>query len=81
VIGQMSYYPMVENLASNISPRAGTSRLGATGSRSGTGHYGVGVLLESCLADKLAFVERTRRLIRNVFEVKMAKKIAERLAA
>jgi ferritin-like metal-binding protein YciE len=29
-----------------------------------TGHYGVGVLLESCLADKLAFVERTRRLIR-----------------
>jgi ferritin-like metal-binding protein YciE len=30
-----------------------------------TGHYGVGVLLESALADKLAFVERTRRLIRN----------------
>jgi ferritin-like metal-binding protein YciE len=29
-----------------------------------TGHYGVGVLLETCLADKLAFVERTRRLIR-----------------
>ena len=28
-----------------------------------TGHYGVGVLLESCLADTLAFVERTRRLI------------------
>jgi ferritin-like metal-binding protein YciE len=33
-----------------------------------TGHYGVGVLLESCLADKLAFVERTRRLIRNIIE-------------
>src|ERR1700745_2146232 len=46
-----------------------------------TGHYGVGVLLESCLADKLAFVERTRRLIRNVVEVKMAKKIGERVAA
>ena len=46
-----------------------------------TGHYGVGVLLESCLADKLAFVERTRRMIRNVVEVKMAKKIAERVAA
>ena len=30
-----------------------------------SGHYGVGVLLESCLADKLAFVERTRRLIRD----------------
>jgi ferritin-like metal-binding protein YciE len=46
-----------------------------------TGHYGVGVLLESCLVDKLAFVERTRRLIRNVVEVKMAKKTAERVAA
>jgi ferritin-like metal-binding protein YciE len=46
-----------------------------------TGHYGVGVLLESCLADKLAFVERTRRLIRNVVEAKVAKKIAERVAA
>jgi ferritin-like metal-binding protein YciE len=29
-----------------------------------TGHFGVGVLLESCLADTLAFVDRTRRLIR-----------------
>jgi len=46
-----------------------------------TGHYGVGVLLESCLADKLAFVERTRRLIRNVIETKVAKKLGERVAA
>jgi ferritin-like metal-binding protein YciE len=46
-----------------------------------TGHYAVGVLLESCLADKLAFVERTRRLIRNIIEVKVAKRIAERIAA
>jgi ferritin-like metal-binding protein YciE len=46
-----------------------------------TGHYGVGVLLESCLADKLAFVERTRRLIRKVVEAKVAKKIVERVAA
>jgi len=46
-----------------------------------TGHYGVGVLLESCLADKLAFVERTRRLIRNVIEARVAKKIVERVAA
>ena len=30
-----------------------------------TGHYGVGVLLESCLADKLTFVDRARRLIRD----------------
>lgn len=37
-----------------------------------TGHYAVGLLLESCLADKLAFVERTRRLIRERFQAKMA---------
>ncbi len=42
-----------------------------------TGHYAVGVLLESCLADRLAFVERTKRLIRNVIEAR----VAERLAA
>ena len=41
------------------------------------GHRGVGVLLESCLANKLAFAERTRRLIRNIVETK----VAERLAA
>jgi ferritin-like metal-binding protein YciE len=41
-----------------------------------TGHYGVGVLLESCLADKLAFVERTRRLIQNLIEGKVAARIA-----
>jgi ferritin-like metal-binding protein YciE len=40
------------------------------------GHYGVGVLLESCLADKLAFVERTRRLIRNVVESRIAERAA-----
>jgi ferritin-like metal-binding protein YciE len=28
------------------------------------GHPAIGVLLESCLADKVAFVERTKRLIR-----------------
>jgi ferritin-like metal-binding protein YciE len=31
-----------------------------------TGHCGVGVLLESCLADNIAFAQRTRRLIRNI---------------
>jgi ferritin-like metal-binding protein YciE len=45
------------------------------------GHYGVGVLLEACLADRLAFVERTRRLIRNMVETKVAeRKAAERAA-
>ncbi len=41
-----------------------------------TGHYAVGVLLESCLADKVAFVERTRRLIRNLVATKLAAKAA-----
>ena len=46
-----------------------------------TGHYGVGVLLESCLADTLAFVERTRRLIRNVIETKVAERVTEKKVA
>jgi ferritin-like metal-binding protein YciE len=41
-----------------------------------SGHFAVGVLLESCLADKLAFVERTRRLLQNLTATKMAEKIA-----
>ena len=45
------------------------------------GHHGVGVLLESCLADKLAFVERTRRLIRAIAEVRVTeRKMAEQAA-
>jgi ferritin-like metal-binding protein YciE len=36
-----------------------------------TGHYAVGSLLESCLADKLAFVERNRRRIRRFVESEM----------
>jgi ferritin-like metal-binding protein YciE len=42
-----------------------------------TGHYGVGVLLESVLADKPALLERDRRIIRHIIEGK----VAERLAA
>jgi ferritin-like metal-binding protein YciE len=41
-----------------------------------TGHYAVGVLLESCLADKVAFVERTRRLIRKIVATKLEAKVA-----
>lgn len=37
------------------------------------GHPGVGVLLESCLADKLAFAERTKHLIREHLEQKVAR--------
>jgi ferritin-like metal-binding protein YciE len=40
-----------------------------------TGHYAVGVLLESCLADKLVFIERTRRLIRDLIATKMAARV------
>ena len=36
-----------------------------------TGHFAVGSLLESCLADKLAFVERNRRRIRRMVESEM----------
>ncbi len=46
-----------------------------------TGHYAVGLLLECCLADKLAFMERTRRLMRNIVEIKVTKKLVERVAA
>jgi ferritin-like metal-binding protein YciE len=46
-----------------------------------TGHYAVGLLLETCLADKLAFVERTRRLLRNIVEAKVAERVAKRVAA
>jgi ferritin-like metal-binding protein YciE len=40
------------------------------------GHHGVGVLLESCLADHLAFAERTRSLIHRIVEAKIAAKAA-----
>jgi ferritin-like metal-binding protein YciE len=46
-----------------------------------TGHFGVGVLLESVLADKLAFLERDRRLIRHIIAGKIAERIDERIAA
>jgi ferritin-like metal-binding protein YciE len=46
-----------------------------------TGHWGVGVLLESCLADRQAFVERTRRIIRHMAEARAVKKVSERVAA
>jgi Mn-containing catalase len=35
-------------------------------------HSAVGVLLETCLADKLAFVERTKRLIREQVQERIA---------
>lgn len=46
-----------------------------------SGHSGVGVLLSSCLADRLAFAERANRIVRQIAETKMGKKVAERLAA
>lgn len=41
-----------------------------------TGHHGVGLLLESCLGETLAFIDRTRRVIRNIAEAKIAAKVA-----
>jgi ferritin-like metal-binding protein YciE len=41
-----------------------------------TGHPAVGALLETCLADKLALAERTRRMIRQVVETKVAERVA-----
>jgi ferritin-like metal-binding protein YciE len=41
-----------------------------------TGNFGVGVLLETCLADKLAMAERTRRLIRHIAEERLAERRA-----
>jgi len=41
-----------------------------------TGHYGVGVLLESCLAEQIVFAERMRRLIVNIIEGKVAATLA-----
>ena len=41
-----------------------------------TGHYGVAVLLESCLADKLALMERNKLLLRNLIETKIAERVA-----
>jgi ferritin-like metal-binding protein YciE len=47
-----------------------------------TGHFGVGVLLESVMADKLAFLERTSRLVRHIIEGRVAERlVAERLVA
>lgn len=46
-----------------------------------SGHYAVGVLLESCLADKLAFVERSRRLVQTLAATKVAEKMAARSVA
>jgi Domain of unknown function (DUF892) len=40
------------------------------------GYHGVGLLLETCLADKLAFAERNRCLIRQLVEAKLAERAA-----
>jgi ferritin-like metal-binding protein YciE len=41
-----------------------------------TGHFGIGVLLESCLADTLVFVERTRRHLTTLIESKVTGRLA-----
>jgi ferritin-like metal-binding protein YciE len=46
-----------------------------------SGHSGVSALLETCLADKLVFVERADRLLHHLIGSKMAKKSAARSVA
>lgn len=41
-----------------------------------SGHFGVGILLESCLGEKLAFVDRARRLIHRIAEAKATERAA-----
>ena len=40
------------------------------------GHHGVSLLLETCLAAKLTFVERTQRFLREFVEVRVAERAA-----
>ena len=40
------------------------------------GNHGVSLLLETCLADKLTFVERTQRFLREMIETKVAERSA-----
>ena len=40
------------------------------------GHYGVSLLLETCLADRLTFVERTQRFLRELVEARIAERAA-----
>jgi ferritin-like metal-binding protein YciE len=46
-----------------------------------SGNYGVAALLETCLASKLALVERTQHWLRRIAETEMAEKIAAKRAA
>jgi ferritin-like metal-binding protein YciE len=41
-----------------------------------SGNYGVGVLLESCLADHLAFIERTKRVVQALIETRVVARAA-----
>jgi ferritin-like metal-binding protein YciE len=47
-----------------------------TAAADATGHHNIGMLLESCLADNIAFVERTRRFVRGAIEAKLSDKVA-----
>lgn len=44
------------------------------------GHHGVSLLLETCLADRLTFVERTQRFLRDLVEARVAERAAAALA-
>jgi ferritin-like metal-binding protein YciE len=47
-----------------------------TAAADATGRHNLGMLLESCLADNVAFGERTRRFVRNAIEARVAERKA-----
>jgi ferritin-like metal-binding protein YciE len=58
--------------ANHLAHVEGASYIALIGAADSFGHPGVGVLLESCLADRIAFAERTRRMIREHVEQKVS---------
>jgi len=58
--------------ASHLAHLEGAGYLASIEAADTLGHPGVGVLLESCLADKFAFARRTKRLIREHIEQRVS---------
>ncbi len=46
-----------------------------------TNHFGIGLLLETLMADQIALIERNQRIIKNLVEIKVLEKVAQRVAA
>ena len=71
------HLPLVRKLfvlakASHLAHLEAAGYMALTEAADTLGHPGVGALLESCLADKLAFAHRTKQLIREHIEQKVS---------